>query len=801
MKSGHSTNERNGRWLFSNWNTKTKVLVATAAPLVLTLGIGIVAQTNLTKMSETSGRVDHTVKVLKQADTIVAAALDMEAGMWGYMLAGEEHFLAPYQSGDARAFSTLKALRQTVSDNPPQVDRLAQAEKVLKEWQSEVAEKQISMRRSIGNSKTMVDLARQIQNAEGKAYFDNFRGLAAEFIEVEKNLLEQRSTEFYRLLDRGESTAVSIRNAMGMVDHTHEVIEQAMGIVAAAVDMETGMRGFLLAGKDEFLEPYEAGQQSIETLIGDLSRTVSDNPAQVERLRQMQDVIAEWRTRIVEPMLELRRAIGNAETMDDIARLVGEERGKQFFDRFRGIMGDFTAIEQELMDARKQANIETSSDTKTMILGAVAAAVVIGAIVALFIGSSIGNAVRSVTAAMGRLAEGDTGVEIEGQSRGDEVGAMARSLDVFRHSLIREKELEAEQRERDKQQAEVVRELSGHLSDLAQGDLTVNISRTFPEDYEQLRKDFNGTVATLSQTMAQVITASASIKNGAAEISQSSEDLSNRTEGQAATLEETAAALDELTASVKSAAEGARSVEAIMGEARAEAENSGVIVQNAVSAMTEIEESSSKIAQIIGVIDDIAFQTNLLALNAGVEAARAGEAGRGFAVVASEVRGLAQRSADAATEIKTLINDGSKQVTHGVDLVGKAGLALNSIVDRVNHISQLVSDIAEGAAEQSTGLGEINTGVVQLDQVTQQNAAMVEQSSAAGHMLSGDATKLAELVARFKMPGAGRLQEPSGNQPCAPSAHGNHWENRENPPLRAPVSVEGNLAKDQWQDF
>ncbi|MFW8595880.1 CHASE3 domain-containing protein [Cribrihabitans neustonicus] len=752
-------------------------------------------------MSETSGWVDHTVKVLKQADTIVASAVDMETGMRGYMLAGEEHFLTPYESGDARAFAALESLRETVSDNPPQVARLAKAEKVLKEWQSEVAEHQISMRRSIGNSKTMVDLARQVQKAEGKAYFDNFRGLAAEFIEEEKSLLEQRSAEFSRLLDRGESSVLSIRNAVSMVDHTHSVIEHAMSIAAAAVDMETGMRGFLLAGKEEFLEPFEAGRQSIETLIRDLSQTVSDNPAQVERLRQMKTVIDEWRTAVVEPMLDLRRAIGTAVTMDDVARLVGEERGKDFFDRFRGIMSEFTSIEQELMDARKKENIETSSHTKTVILGAVAAAVVIGAIVALFIGANLGNAVRSITASMGRLAEGDTGVAIKGQSRGDEIGAMARSLDVFRKSLIREKELEAAQRERDAQQAEVVRELSGRLSDLAQGDLTVHISQTFPEDYEQLRKDFNGSVSTLGQTVAQVITASESIKNGAAEISQSSDDLSNRTEGQAATLEETAAALEELTASVKSAAEGARSVETIMGEARAEAESSGVIVQNAVSAMTEIEESSAKIAQIIGVIDDIAFQTNLLALNAGVEAARAGEAGRGFAVVASEVRGLAQRSADAATEIKTLINNGSKQVTHGVDLVGKAGLALNSIVDRVNHISQLVSDIAEGAAEQSTGLGEINTGVVQLDQVTQQNAAMVEQSSAAGHMLSGDATKLAELVARFKMPaGADGLHESARSQPGAPSAHGAEWE-AEHPPLRAPVSVEGNLAKDQWQDF
>jgi methyl-accepting chemotaxis protein len=256
---------------------------------------------------------------------------------------------------------------------------------------------------------------------------------------------------------------------------------------------------------------------------------------------------------------------------------------------------------------------------------------------------------------------------------------------------------------------------------------------------------------------------------------------------------------------VKSAAEGARSVENIMEEAKQEAENSGVVVQSAVSAMTEIEQSSTHIAQIISVIDDIAFQTNLLALNAGVEAARAGEAGRGFAVVASEVRALAQRSSDAAMEIKTLISDSSRQVERGVDLVGKAGDALTNIVERVNHISKLVTDIAEGAVEQSTGLGEINTGVVQLDQVTQQNAAMVEEATAAGHMLNSDATKLAELVANFKVSGSSGITQTSAPKPAAstPTAHGDDdWDFSDfNEAAPAATGTDGNAALDKWQDF
>ncbi|MFY0312150.1 methyl-accepting chemotaxis protein [Leisingera sp. D0M16] len=301
-----------------------------------------------------------------------------------------------------------------------------------------------------------------------------------------------------------------------------------------------------------------------------------------------------------------------------------------------------------------------------------------------------------------------------------------------------------------KKDAERVVEVAGeHLRELAEGRLDCRIHESFPPEYRQLRENFNSTVDTMNETISQVLDATSSINNGATEISRASDDLSNRTEGQAATLEQTAAALEELTVSVKSAAEGAKSVERTMDEARLEAVNSGEIVKEAVSAMSAIEDSSSQIARIISVIDDIAFQTNLLALNAGVEAARAGEAGKGFAVVASEVRALAQRSADAATEIKGLIGESSGHVGQGVELVGKAGEAIEKIVEQVNHISGLVSNIAEGAVEQATGLSEINTGVSQLDQVTQQNAAMVEEATAAGHMLHSDSQKLTELMARF----------------------------------------------------
>jgi methyl-accepting chemotaxis protein len=455
-------------------------------------------------------------------------------------------------------------------------------------------------------------------------------------------------------------------------------------------------------------------------------------------------------------------------------------------------------IEAEVATMRNQA------------IAVMAVSLLLLSIGAFFVTRGVTGPLGALKDRMQAMADGDTESEIPSTEARSELGEIARTLDVFRTALIRQRELEEEQKELDRVRSRVVDTLRGKLSVLSQGDLTAQITESFPEEYEQLRKDFNTTARTLSGTVEQVVAAAASIRNGAEEISQASDDLSHRTESQAATLEQTAAALDELTASVKSAAEGARSVEATMEEAKEEARTSGEVVQSAVAAMTEIEQSSAHISQIISVIDDIAFQTNLLALNAGVEAARAGEAGRGFAVVASEVRALAQRSSDAAMEIKTLIGNSSQQVERGVDLVGKAGEALQSIVSQVSHISQLVSGIAEGAAEQSTGLNEINTGVTQLDQVTQQNAAMVEEATAAGHMLKTDATKLSEMVAHFKIPGgnsaataapaAARAATPAA--PVVPTAHGDDdWDvELASAPAAAPVA-QGNAARDMWQDF
>ncbi|WP_028748140.1 methyl-accepting chemotaxis protein [Rhizobium mesoamericanum] len=375
------------------------------------------------------------------------------------------------------------------------------------------------------------------------------------------------------------------------------------------------------------------------------------------------------------------------------------------------------------------------------------------------------------------LAGGEYSKDVPFSSRADEIGEMARAVTVFRQSA--EERNNIRQRQDAERQAQTLRDaahaavkadeeaarervivdLGRGLERLSGGDLTVQLSEPFGSAYETLREQFNSSVRTLSGAMKDIATATNAVKIGSSEISSSTEDLARRTEHQAASLEQAASALDQITATVKNSSERANEANAMMKATKESANYSASVVHEAVAAMQKIETSSAQIGEIINVIDEIAFQTNLLALNAGVEAARAGEAGKGFAVVAQEVRDLAGRSANLAKEIKQLIETSSGQVSTGVALVNRTGEALNQIDQQVLKVTSLIETIVRSSSEQTTALVEVNAAVNTMDSVTQQNAAMAEESSAACRELGNEAAHLNHLLSSFVLENATKHPE------------------------------------------
>ncbi len=561
--------------------------------------------------------------------------------------------------------------------------------------------------------------------------------------------------------------------------------------LASAVDLSSHLRGLVMTRIPGNATDIVKDQANFDARIADARGSIhlsADLSGQIDALQAAE---TNWRHELVDVVLPLTATIA---TMDQASALMTTEANRRLVGEIRTAAARVQATAQSLAGAAAAGHAEALATMR----GSSIATTLVVALLAMGLSWSlsrlIGTPVAVLTASMRRLAAGDLDVPVPALDRRDELGQMAGTVQVFKESAIEKRRLEADalasgrltEAERARtaahlaeaagQQAHVVDLLGSGLSRLSGGDLAHRIEESFPAEYERLRADFNGAMAKLQEVMRGVAASASAIRSGTGEISAASDDLSRRTEQQAASLEETAAALDEITATVRRTAEGAKHARAVVGGARTGAERSGAVVRQAVDAMAGIETSSREIGQIIGVIDEIAFQTNLLALNAGVEAARAGDAGRGFAVVASEVRALAQRSAEAAKEIKALISTSGVQVEHGVAYVGQTGEALAEIVRQVAEIDGIVGEIASSASEQATGLDQVNTAVNQMDQVTQQNAAMVEESTAASHALAQETGELGRLIGGFRLgddaPEARHAPAPVARLPRRPaSAH------------------------------
>lgn len=513
-----------------------------------------------------------------------------------------------------------------------------------------------------------------------------------------------------------------------------------------------------------------------------------------------------------------------------------DNQAEEASNRFRNSSSKFYLLTSALNDLSDH-NIKESAlagstakkigvEARYMVIGALGFVFLLMALAGAFFELKVWRVLVRLSDVMQKLAKGDFTAEVVETSRIDEVGEMARAVQVFKDNGLEMQRLAAEaeaqrlvteeaRRKHDEMAAAaetsrnfVVSQIAAGLADLSAGDLTFRLNEEFAPEFEKLRRDFNTAVENLQETMNVIALSAVGIHASTEEISQASDNLARRTEKQAASLEEVAASLEQITTTVRASADGAKQAKTAVASATSSAERSGGVVRNAVAAMSEIERSARQISEIIGVMDEIAFQTNLLALNAGVEAARAGEAGRGFAVVAQEVRALAQRSTVAAKEIKLLISSSGEQVGAGVTLVGETGKALELIATQVGEINGVVGAIALAAEEQAAGLLQINASVAQMDRGTQQNAAMAEESTAASHSLAHETNELARLIGRFQLgtPQArAPIQEPrqaiTDAAPAKPARGHTVLRTMSAGSAALAASLENAITEDSWEEF
>lgn len=489
------------------------------------------------------------------------------------------------------------------------------------------------------------------------------------------------------------------------------------------------------------------------------------------------------------------------------AHLVLLEQARPLFVAWLGAVNKFIDYQENLNKTIGEKVRTSASGFEQMAMIELSFAVLLALVAAVLASRSITGPMARLRTMLAAMARGELDSQSVTDGRKDEIGDLARAVAEVR-DVTRSQADERSRSDADRAAAEharmtadadvralqstrtasAVNEIGLALEEMANGRLDYRITQSFDGELDKLRANFNTSIGKLQETVEAIGRIAGSVDGGAREISSATNALARRTEQQAASVEETAAALDEISTTVADSTKRAEEAGALVAETRRNAEKSGDVVAQAVAAMGEIERSSTEINSIISVIDDIAFQTNLLALNAGVEAARAGEAGKGFAVVAQEVRELAQRSATAAKEIKQLINSSGEQVRAGVSLVGQTGTALSGIVSGVQEINRHVVSIVEAAREQATALTEINSSVNAMDKSIQQNAAMVEETSAASQKLASDSVSLADLLAQFR--------DSTQRRSMLPAA-------RPVPPHRRPLAVHGNTVPkaSEWEEF
>lgn len=555
------------------------------------------------------------------------------------------------------------------------------------------------------------------------------------------------------------ATIMMIRTTTDGNNRSQAIHADALALETAILRQNSQLRGYLVTGDKSYLKSYYEGRDEYDQVSLKLKSTLTD-PAMIKAVEASRVATLAWRRDWGDRLIE----VVSAGRRDEAQQEVRDAGSKVLVSAAVLPLRDVRNVEAKRIaenGARQQTAIVTAM--VALAIGGVAL-IAIAMTLSRMLSRTIARPITTLTQAMNQLAEGDNDIAVDA-GRADELGDMARAVLVFRDAALAKAEADRAKAEADRAKEEadrakigaeaaqrrVVETLDTALAALASGDLTHVIASPFEPEYERLRQSFNSAVEGLERSISGVASSAQSVHSGAAEIYSASEELSRRTEQQASRLQETSNATKQVTVMVGETAQRAADARRAIKIANGNAAEGGAIVTEAISAMDAIQSSSEEISQIINLIDSITFQTNLLALNAGVEAARAGDAGKGFAVVASEVRALAQRSADAARDIKALINTSSEQVESGVGRVGHTGEMLTLIGAKIDDTNTLINEIAQNTETQAHNLKQVSSAVASMDSMTQQNAAMVKEATAAARHLAAEADELTTLVARFRL--------------------------------------------------
>jgi len=564
-------------------------------------------------------------------------------------------------------------------------------------------------------------------------------------------------------------------------DFAQAIHADALTLETALLRQNSQMRGYLVTADNSYLKSYYEGRDDYDKTSASLESRLTD-PEQTAALLKSREETLAWRRDWGDKQIETVKA-GQRDAAQEAVR----QGGKAVLVT-KAVLPLRKLREAQAEQMTQYSASQSSAIRTAWITLALGSLILIGLsiVLARMLAGSIATPITALTRTMTDLAAGNSAIEVPNVTRQDELGDMARAVEVFRDSA-QQRIVAVQNRE------EAMAKIGSSLAAVAQSDLTVRL-HNLPADFSGVASDFNEALDKLSGAMGTVKDSIGAINNTSSEIRQATLDLSERSEKQAASLQSSAQAMAELTRSVVEYADLASGANRSMEQARDEAEKGGEVVSRAIVAMQGVDKASMEIADIIVLIDAIAFQTNLLALNAGVEAARAGDAGKGFAVVANEVRALSQRAADAANAVKSRVSTVTENVRSGATLVNETGEALHRIIDRVKSVGDAIAAIAETASQQSSGLSQVNGAIGAMDSMTQQNAAMVEETTAATQSLAREVGMLAKAFGSFQINSTGNAPSYTPIERAVPFA-------RQRPPAPRPAPVIGNLAVSNDQDW